>query len=147
MSCMLLTGATSENWRAASPPGGTTLTVAALIKTDRKSGGWAKNKTTINTEEDCLRLFLKCMERLMDQHERLWQTDDGCVILFVHFADFFPVSSPLLDILLERFVLGYFGAPSEEGHSVTTPFLLQLLTFLNLGSLPSFLTFIPKKFH
>lgn len=43
MSCMLLTGATSENWRAASPPGGTTLTVAALIKTDRKSGGWAKN--------------------------------------------------------------------------------------------------------
>lgn len=65
----------------------------------------------------------------------------------MHFAGFFPVSSPLLDILLERFVLGYFGAPSEEGYSVTTPFLLQLLTFLNLGPLPSFLTFIPKKFR
>ena len=36
---------------------------------------------------------------------------DGCVILFVHFPGFFPVSPPLLDILFERIMLGYFGAP------------------------------------
>lgn len=74
----------------------------------------------------------------MDQHERIRQTDDGCVVLFVHFSGFFPVSSPLLDILLERIMLGYFGAPLRK---ITTlqPLLLQLLTFLNLG--PSFLTF------
>lgn len=56
----------------------------------------------------------------MDQHERIWLTDDGCIILFVHYAGFFPVSSPLLDILLERITLGYFGAPSEEGNYITT---------------------------
>lgn len=51
----------------------------------------------------------------MDQHERIYdKTDDGCVVLFVHF---FPVSSPLLDILLERITLGYFGAPCEERYN------------------------------
>lgn len=57
----------------------------------------------------------------MDQHERIWRTDDGCIILFVHFAVFFPVLSPLLDIVLESITLGYFGAPSEEGNYITTP--------------------------
>lgn len=38
-------------------------------------------------------------------------------------SGFFPVSAPLLDVLLERIMLGYFGAPSEEGHCVTTPAL------------------------
>lgn len=44
--------------------------------------------------------------------------DNGCVILFVHFAGFFPVSSLLLDLVLERIMLGYFGALCED---VSTP--------------------------
>lgn len=57
------------------------------------------------------------MEGLTDQHERIRQTDDGRVILFVHLAGFFPVSSPFSDTLLEVITLGYFvGAPSEELH-------------------------------
>lgn len=48
MSYVLLPGPATENWRAASPPGGTTLTVATLTETDRKSAGWAKNKNTIS---------------------------------------------------------------------------------------------------
>lgn len=47
--------------------------------------------------------------------------DDVYVILLVHFAGFFPVTSPLLDIMLQRIMLGYFGAPSEEGNDVITP--------------------------
>lgn len=40
----------------------------------------------------------------------------SCISLF-----FSPVSSPLLDFLLERITLRYFGAPSEEGNYITTP--------------------------
>ncbi len=83
----------------------------------------------LNTEEECLVFkdyFSKCMEGLMDQHEWIRLMDDGCVILFVHLAGFFPVSSPLLDILLERILLGYFGAPSEEGNYITTPFFFSV---------------------
>lgn len=38
-----------------------------------------------------------------------------CILLV-----FSPISLPLMDILLERFALGYFGAHSEEGHCVMT---------------------------
>lgn len=48
MSCMLLPGATSENWRAASPPEGTTLTVTTLTETEKVCGMKEKKKNTIN---------------------------------------------------------------------------------------------------
>lgn len=56
MSCMLLPGATSENWRAASPPEGTTLTVTTLTETEKVCGMKEKKKkyNQFNREEDCL---------------------------------------------------------------------------------------------
>lgn len=69
--------------------------------------------------------------------------DNGCVILFVHFTGFFPVSSPLLEILLERITLGYFGAPPPlRKVMILQPFPLYPWTFLYFS--PPFLTFIPR---
>ena len=46
-------------------------------------------------------------------------TMDALFYLFISLVSF--LSSPLLDILLERIMLGPFDPLSEEGHCVTTP--------------------------
>lgn len=84
----------SPTWRAASPPGGTAL--VALTETGRRDAQDEQqtkyNQLDPEEEEDSsvfTDYFQKCMERLMDQHERTRQADDGRIGLFVHSADFF----------------------------------------------------------
>lgn len=74
MSCRLLPGATTENWRAASPPWGTTTMTFAIVKeTEKVQDEQKQDFNQFNVEEDSLvfKDFLNCMERLMDWHERI----------------------------------------------------------------------------
>lgn len=80
-NCTPLLGASTESWRAASPPWGTALTVATLTEMDRKSVGCATRKRkklqSVWDTGKQLGLFLKSMERLTVQHEWTEQIMDA----------------------------------------------------------------------
>lgn len=119
---------------------------ATLTKTDRKSAGWAtkKNKNTIILTRRRTAWSLKTIFKMHGETDGsawtdIWQNGRWMRCFICAFLSRFITS---LGHSVRKNYVRIFWCPVW---GTLQPLLLQLLTFLNLGPLPSFLTFIPKK--